>query len=40
MDESGGWVAGFVLTAVAVAAGVIIAGYVGGYLQAKSGSSG
>lgn len=34
MDE-GHWLGAFLLTALAVAGGVIIAGYIGGYIASK-----
>lgn len=37
-SDGGSWLAAIVLTAVAVAGGVILAGYIGGYLQSKQSS--
>ena len=34
-EANGNWLMGVLLTAIAVAAGVVLAGYIGGYIQSK-----
>lgn len=39
MADGGNWVAAFVLTALAVAGGVIVAGYIGGAIAKSQGQT-
>jgi energy-converting hydrogenase Eha subunit G len=38
-EGGGGWVMGLVLTIIAVAGGVILAGYIGGAIAAKQSTT-